>query len=1429
MIKVKLSLVEGKNQVDLDINPGESLESAVNRSLKGLIPEKTTIADYFNVSVNAKLIEEDFWSFVSLDPADNIYISPKIKEGDNGSLIKTAAIIAITFYAGPAAGKALGFAVGSLGAGLAAAGVSIAASLALNSLFPPAQPKGLNLDNGSSGDASSSQMYALGGQSNELRRFQTVPKVYGTHRIFPPVAANTYVELEADPVSGNLIQVLYVIYDFGIGPVQVGNIQIGDTPIQEYADLTYKLVDFNKPAVSEGSWDDATTNVLTYYKGEVKSESLSLVLNKAASPSTPEEEYQATRNASPNSEGYKQEITVSFVFPQGLYAFNAYGNSSVRNVDLIVSFSKVDEDIWYSFNDPAYVEKSDHVGGSDLFQKYGNSLYPSGGNDGGAEWPQIGDTQPLGVITVKPVFDLAFNKAAWMKKYGLPKGSTTITLGDGFAVSNIGRLLRFNGEEIGKIISSTPHVTPGYAIYTFDKPTTQDYAFYTFIVDAPGMGGVQINGAYFDNEVNGKVTTEEVILGRTRVSRNAREPLYATVRFTPKVVGSYKVRVIRLDNNSEFNYQVSDAMTWTGIATRFDRDPIVTDKRHTFLEMKIRATNQLNGSVQNLSAVVSSVLDVYDRDTETWSKQVTSNPAWVFCDLLTGEVNKRAIDKSRLDMNSISQWAEYCDEVPPPSPSRDYILSRFSTNFVMDFTPTLQSVLGMITGAAQASLNIVDGKYGVLIDRLTTVPVQIFTPRNSKGFSSTRNYVKQPDGIKISYIDPQANWESREQIAYDTGFNVDNAVDVEEMQSFACTNPEQAFRYGRYLLAQNRLRQEKITITVDFENLVCTRGDFVQITQDVMKVGGSPARVKTRVGNRITIDDSIESVVASYGCVFRLSTGDIKQATLTIIDGSTFDLDGSDFPEPGDLVVIGVVGQTVFDCIVKAIEPADNMSATLYLIEKADGIYDVESSDDMPSYDPQISITTNTDFSPPGEVVDLTVADNRFECDGLGLNYFVDLSWSAPPNTAYETFEIYVDNGQGYSLFANTKSMIYAYPVVRTDLGKTHNFKVLAVSSSGKKLELAAVTEVTTDVEAKSTPPSDVEIFSCDITGEVLQLFWTPITDCSVEEYLIRYSPVVDGTWERSIPLLRVSRNTSLAATQARTGTYLIKAVDFEGNQSLNATAVITTIPNLFGLNIISETTDFPALPGPKDRVVTDGISLLLQTQTGGTVSTITYYPDGFYYYEQLLDLGEIYTVRLQSLIQSEGFTNQDLMINWPDLITLDSLSHAGTADWDVETYYRTTDTLNVIADWATLSDIDPISEGNEDNWTAWKKFTIGDATGRIFQFRLRLVSNKSSVTPRVFDGTIRADMPDRIESYENVSAPDTGIAITYTPAFKGPGSSPNIQISMESASSGDYWAYDYRTLDGFYIRFFDKDDNPVARTFDAGIKGFGRKATSVI
>jgi len=1453
MIKLKLTFGKSKNpSQEYAVIEGELLSDAVERVLQGVPLEGRKAEEVFQVVVDGKHIEKDFWGITKLRTFDSVLITPLIKSGESGQLFKQAALIVIvavvSYYFPPAA---------TFGNALFVAGVTIASSLALNALIPP-PVLGLGSDLGFGGSLNNSQMYAISGQSNNVRRFETVPRVYGKHRVFPNVAANPYTQLEVDPNSSELIQYLYVVYDFGLGPCKVDGLAIGDTPLtsENFNDFDIRYVDFNKPEVSQGEWDDVLHDSLAFYKGDIGGTSLGIELrgNQSTVPSEPEDTWRAVRNAAENIDNSEQEIILNFLNPRGLYAYAPDGRRSTRRITLDIEFSKVGEDVWHKYNDLNYVKRYESVGGqadlfeiatrlypvgpanSDFYQGVYNSAYSGMLVSMGGTYTDSGNlyTNPDGRIG-----------NAWMQ--WIKGGATKIVIYNTSTPITAGAPIKYNGNFIGNVVSTLPYgPDPAHAtVVNLDRPiydNTIAWGYTGSLSEDFSTGGLPFNGPnfgfpietiyfYWDGwsaiSIKATVTAYLNSVGEARIERNDTNPVYSSFRFTPKVNSQYKVRVTRISTTSAFNAQLSDSLSWTALLTRTDRSPIVTDKRHVFLELRIKATGQLNGNISELSGVVRSVVDIYDPDTETWTPGYSRNPAWVFADLLTGQVNKKAIEKSRLHIDSLVEWSEFCNQVPTPPPDTTYVNSRFLCDFILDYSTTLQNVLGQVASAAQASLNIVDGKYGVLIDRLRTTPVQIFTPRNSSNFSSARFYGPRPHALRVKWIDPTSNWNVVETVVYDDGYDGSNAETFEDLTSFGCTNPEQAWRFGRYMIAQNRLRQETISIQVDFEHLVCTRGDYVQITQDVMRVGGTPARVKAFDGNRITIDDSLDTDgMLSYGYAYRSSSGAIVTDTLTVVSPNEFDLDG-DIPAIGDLIVIGEVGKIVFDCLVKSISPNDDLSATITLIEKADGVYAYESTGVIPEYSPQISTTSDPNFKPPGEVQNLVVSDFGHDCnaDGTGYEYFVALDWDAPGTTAVEFYSIFADYGSGYREVAQVNQSFYRYIVDPIRLGNEHRFKVVAVSASGRKLHLFQVSGVSATPVSKTTPPSDVVALTSNITNEIIQLSWDSIPDCDAREYIIRYSPDISSTWDSSVPLLRVSAKSTSASAQARTGAYFIKAIDFNDNVSENAATVITTIPSLSNLNVIEEYNDAPTWTGTKSYTIKSGDYLYLVLNGP---SVLPYYSEGYYYFAEMLDLGEIYTVRLQSNLVAEGVLLDGIVADWSVVADIPTVGATFTADdWDAEVQYRSTDEFDAMADWPDLDTLTSMSVGVGAGYTAWRPFYMGDATGRIFQFRIKLTSYLENLTVRAIAGTVKADMPDRIESFENLtSSASLGTTVEYDPPFKA---SPNVQISIDGAESGDYWAFDSRDNSGFVIRFYDKTDTQVIRQFDVMAKGYGRQNTEVI
>ncbi len=227
MIKLRLSFnSEDIKNKEIEIVESEKLSDAITRSIDGIPLGKKNPEEVFQIVVNGLTIEKEFWEFTALKNSDIVIISPKIESGDSGQIFKQVALIAIAAIASvwltPAGGATF---LSAFGVGA----VTMGAALILNALIPPPVPATPEI--ALAGNYESSQMYSITGQSNQVKRFESVPKVYGRHRMYPNIAAMPYTELETDHRTGEIVQYLYSLYDFGLGPMKITDLKIGDTPI----------------------------------------------------------------------------------------------------------------------------------------------------------------------------------------------------------------------------------------------------------------------------------------------------------------------------------------------------------------------------------------------------------------------------------------------------------------------------------------------------------------------------------------------------------------------------------------------------------------------------------------------------------------------------------------------------------------------------------------------------------------------------------------------------------------------------------------------------------------------------------------------------------------------------------------------------------------------------------------------------------------------------------------------------------------------------------------------------------------------------------------------------------------------------------------------------------------------------------------------
>ena len=246
---------------------------------------------------------------IGLDERDQVMAISNVQivcvPGKNvGRFFRAIAGLAIAIIAAAVAGPLVGAlfpALTGTAATIATAavtgGLTLLGNLALNALFPIAQPQ-------LAGDQSTSPTYSIGGGRNRANPFGPIPVILGTHRASPPYAALPYTELSGDD------QYLTILVCWGYGPMHIGTLKIGETDIDEFEDVEVQTF--------AGFPDDPKPSL---YPNQVIEEALNVEL---------EPEADNVRTTTERTD----RITIDLQAPAGLYR---YRKDDAKRVDHAVT------------------------------------------------------------------------------------------------------------------------------------------------------------------------------------------------------------------------------------------------------------------------------------------------------------------------------------------------------------------------------------------------------------------------------------------------------------------------------------------------------------------------------------------------------------------------------------------------------------------------------------------------------------------------------------------------------------------------------------------------------------------------------------------------------------------------------------------------------------------------------------------------------------------------------------------------------------------------------------------------------------------------------------------------------------------------------------------------------------------------------------
>jgi sulfur carrier protein ThiS len=477
-------------------------------------------------------------------------------------------------------------------------------------------------------------------------------------------------------------------------------------------------------------------------------------------------------------------------------------------------------------------------------------------------------------------------------------------------------------------------------------------------------GGGLTNSGRSCTIASGSITrnaTNTIQIGAENQEYYKRKDAFTLTKIFNVNFGKYEVRVRR--TNSSFQTYQSGGKTYNRYArailysvTGLSNDkPVVPPKgvSLTMTAIRIRATDQLNGNVEGLVGTVQSICKDYDYVSQTWTLRPTRNPASLFRYVLQHPANAQKVADSKINIDDLVVWHNYCRS------------NSFMFDMVILDRRSLLDVLRDICAAGRASPTFKDGKWSVIIDKPQSSVVQFFTPHNSWGFESSKAIPRLPHAFRVTFNNAEKSYQNDEYIVYNDGYTSSNATLFEALALPGVTTKNQIYKHARFHLAQLKLRPETYSLNVDMEHLICNRGDLVRVQHDVPEWGLQSGRIKTRISSTVLeLDEAVpmqSSVNPIYAIRIRLADGSSITRTVSAVsnDGmynsitlttSVTETQGL----AGNLFMFGSMDSETVQLIVQAIEPMDNLTAKLTLVDYSPDIY---NSDDetIPEFNSQIT------------------------------------------------------------------------------------------------------------------------------------------------------------------------------------------------------------------------------------------------------------------------------------------------------------------------------------------------------------------------------------------------------------------------------------------------------------------------------------------
>jgi len=522
-----------------------------------------------------------------------------------------------------------------------------------------------------------------------------------------------------------------------------------------------------------------------------------------------------------------------------------------------------------------------------------------------------------------------------------------------------------------------------------------------------------------------------------------------------------------------------------------------------------------------------------------------------------------------------------------------------------------------------------------------------------------------------------------------------------------------------------------------------------------------------------------------------------------------------------------------------------DQTVNLTLVEHQDSFYTFATQSAVPTI-PDTSLANPNVITAPAS---LTLSDELVEyADGIVITR-LNVLVGASTDQFVREYQVEAKKSTETNFKVIGRGIQLNYEMLNVVDGEVYNVRARAVNTLGVA---SPYTSASRTIVGGVEVPSNVEDFAIEMHGQDhMKLTWTPPSqqsDLDISFYEIRYQNVTSGAqWLNSTNLVRCTRRKcDFAIVPARTGSYLIKAVDKNSNTSAEATIVTTNISDIQAYKQISTFTETPDIVGAQSQMdstfplavkidESGDVILTLDTVTnfddtsgnfdspegdfdlGGTDNTSnpTFFntnrdAKGFYNFSNSLSLDAIFDGNIEPTITLDAENPYDKFDSGRGALFFDEAKAPFDGTEQIHAFHR----VQIATSTTSLANCTNFVDITQ---SATFKF-------RFAKFRLKLTNDDSQTSSNVKNIAIKLNMEERTIGESNVATSSGSKTVTYANAFQ---SVPSIGIAAQNMQTGDIFTISSKTTSGFVISFVNSSGSAVDRTFDYIAKGFGLQSSS--